>query len=97
MLRRTGIVLGTALAAAALSLGTVPAASAAPADAGTPATTAPTGAGTTAAVPWPWRIHGTYPTLESCQAAGVAREPMWGKVWWCSQNGSGYFDLWGHA
>ncbi|MEU5164184.1 hypothetical protein AB0G74_31840 [Streptomyces sp. NPDC020875] len=89
MLRRTGIVLGTAVAAVALSLGTVPAASAAGPGA--------QAADTTAGVPWPWRIHGTYTTLEACQAAGTAREPLFGKVWWCSLNGYGYYDLWGHA
>ncbi|QDY80341.1 hypothetical protein [Streptomyces qinzhouensis] len=87
MIRRIGIVLGSAaLTAGALALTVTPSAAAAP------ATAAPTATAATAAA-WPWIVHGRYPTLESCQAAGTAGEVLWGKVWWCSLNSWGTYDL----
>ncbi|MGV9316514.1 hypothetical protein ACWDR0_30655 [Streptomyces sp. NPDC003691] len=86
MIRRIGIVLGSAaLTAGALAVTAAPSA-AAPAAA--PTTKA------AAAAEWPWTVHGSYPTLESCQAAGTAGEILWGKVWWCSPNGWGGYNLW---
>ncbi|AZK97966.1 MULTISPECIES: hypothetical protein [Streptomyces] len=87
MIRRIGIVLGSAaLTAGALALTATPSAAAAP--------TAEAAAVKAAAAEWPWIVHGYYPTEESCKAAGTAGEVIWGKVWWCSPHSSGGYALW---